>query len=128
MSITIDVTKTTLADLPEKILDYSYEVLMDQAHLMVGLAQVYCPVDTGALRDSIRVERGGEGKGWRTVRVRAGGYVINPKSHKLVNYSNYVEFGTARMDAQPFMRPAWEQVKPQILEMLKSGVVERWQK
>ena len=126
MSISVDVTKTSLADVPEQMLDYALEVLLDQAHLMVGLAQIYVPVDTGSLRDSIRVERGGVGKDWRTVRVRAGGYVTNPKSHKKVNYSNYVEFGTSKMGAQPFMRPAWEQIKPTILEMLKNGVVERW--
>jgi HK97 gp10 family phage protein len=128
LSISIDVTKTSLATLPEKMLDYAQEVLLNQAHVMVGLAQIYVPVDTGSLRDSIRVERGGEGKAWREVRVRAGGYITNPKTGKRVNYSNFVEFGTSRMSAQPFMRPAWEEVKPTILEMLKNNVVERWNK
>ena len=53
--------KDKIALLPEKMLEYAYEVMMNQAHLIVGLAQVYCPVETGALRDSIRVEHGGEG-------------------------------------------------------------------
>jgi HK97 gp10 family phage protein len=128
LSINIDVTKMSLATIPEKMLDYAFEVLLAQAHLMVGLAQVYAPVDTGSLRDSVRVERGGEGKQWRQVRVRAGGYITNPETGKLVNYSNFVEFGTSRMGAQPFMRPAWEEVKPTILDMLKNGVVERWDK
>jgi HK97 gp10 family phage protein len=125
MSITIDVTKVSLATVPEKMLDFAMEVILSQAHLMVGLAQINVPVDTGSLRDSIRVERGGEGQGWRQVRVRAGGYVTNPKTGRLVNYSNFVEFGTRKMSAQPYMRPAWEEVKPTILEMLKSHVVER---
>jgi len=128
MSITIDVTKTDLATVPEKMLDYAMEVLLQQAHVMAGLAQIYVPVDTGSLRDSIRVERGGEGKAWRQVRVRAGGYITNPKTGKLVDYSNYVEYGTSKMGAQPFMEPAWEEIKPTILAMLKSGVVERWSK
>jgi hypothetical protein len=119
MSITIDVTKTSLATLPEKMLDYAMEVLMDQAHLMVGLAQIYCPVDTGSLRDSIRVERGGEGLGWRQVSVRAGGYIFNYKSGKLVDYAGIVE------ERQPYMAPAWEEVAPTIVEMLQNGVVEK---
>jgi HK97 gp10 family phage protein len=92
---------------------------------MVGYAQIYAPVDTGALQSSIRVERGGVGLGWRQVRVRAGGYITNPKTGKLVNYSNFVEYGTKHMPAQPFMRPAWEIVKPQIALMLKNNVVEK---
>jgi HK97 gp10 family phage protein len=125
LSISVDCTKLSLATLPEKMMDFAMEVLLDQAHLMVGLAQMYVPVDTGSLRDSIRVERGGEGQGWRQVRVRAGGYVTNPKTGRLVNYSNFVEFGTRKMSAQPYLQPAWEEVKPQITEMLKSHVVQR---
>jgi len=119
MSITIDVTKTSIATLPEQMLDWALEVLMDQAHLMVGLAQVYCPVDTGSLRDSIRVERGGEGEGWRRVSVRAGGYIMNPKTGRLVDYAGIVE---AR---QPFMAPAFYEVEPTIKEMLEAKVVEK---
>lgn len=119
MSMTIDVTKTDLATLPEKMLDYALEVLLAQANLMVELAQVYCPVDTGSLRDSIRVERGGEGEGYRQVRVRAGGYITNPKTGRLVDYAGTVE------QRQPFMAPAWEEVAPTIVDMLQNGVVEK---
>jgi hypothetical protein len=119
MSITIDVTKTSIATLPEQMLDYAKEVLLDQARLMVGLAQVYAPVDTGALRDSIRVEVGGEGAGWRQVSVRAGGYIMNPKTGRLVDYAGIVEM------RQPYMAPAWEEVAPTIREMLQNGVVEK---
>jgi hypothetical protein len=119
MSITVDVTKTSVAELPEKMLDYALEVIMNQAHLIVGLAQVYCAVDTGSLRDSIRVERGGEGLRWRQVRVRAGGYIINPKTGKLVDYAWIVELRT------PFLQPAFDEVAPQIKEMLQVGVISK---
>ena len=123
MSIQMDVTeayvKEKLANLPEKMLDWAFEVLMEQAELMKGLAQVNVPVDTGSLRDSIRVERGGEGEAWRRVSVRAGGYVVNPKTGRLVNYASVVEA------KQPFMRPAFEQVEPTIAEMIEAKVVEK---
>ena len=123
MSIQLDVSDTyvkdKLATLPEKMLEYAFEVLMEQAHLMVGLAQVYCPVETGSLRDTIRVERGGEGLNWRQVKVRAGGYITNPKSGRIVNYAVYVE------SQQPFMQPAFDEVKPTIAEMLRAGVVQK---
>jgi hypothetical protein len=119
MSITIDVTKTSVADLPEKMLDYALEVLMDQAHLMAALWQIYINVDTGAARDSIRVERGGEGMGWRQVRVRGGGYIINPKTGRLVDYMPIIEakYGAGQQ--------AFDEIVPTIREMLQNGVVEK---
>jgi hypothetical protein len=123
MSIKYDLSDTfvkeKLANLPEKMLEWAFEVLMKQAELMKGLAQVYVPVDTGSLRDSIRVERGGQSLNWRQVRVRAGGYVTNPKSRRLVNYAAVVEA------KYPYMRPAFEEVKPTIAEMIKAEVVQK---
>ena len=120
--LTFDLTSGTikqdLAELPEKMLDHAFEVLLDQAHLMVGLAQIYVRVDTGSLRDSIRVERGGEGQHWRVVRVRAGGYIVNPDTGRLVDYAVHVE------NKYPFMRLAWMEVRPTIDDMIKSGVVQ----
>ena len=110
--------KANLARLPEKMLDSAFEELMQQAELMKGLAQVYVLVDTGSLRDSIRVERGGEGEFWRRVRVRAGGYVTNPRTGRLVDYAVYVE------QKQPFMSPAWDEVSPNIADLIKRRVVE----
>ena len=123
MSIKYDlsdsVVKEKLANLPEKMLEFAFEVLMKQAELMKGLAQVYVPVDTGSLRDSIRVERGGESQHWRQVKVRAGGYVTNPKTGKLVDYAIYVEGKTG------FMRQAFEEVKPTIAGMIEANVVQK---
>lgn len=122
MSIRFDlasgVVKEDIARLPEKMLEFAFEVLLQQAELMKGLAQVYVPVDTGSLRDSIRVERGGEGEGWRRVRIRAGGYVTNPKTGRLVNYAAIVEA------KYPYMRPAFDEVKATIAEMITAKVVE----
>jgi hypothetical protein len=111
--------KQKLATLPEKMLEWAFEVLMKQAELMKGYAQVYVPVDTGSLRDSIRIERGGEGLHWREVRVRAGGYVTNPRTGRLVNYALHVELRS------PYMRPAFEAVRPTITEMIQAEVVEK---
>jgi len=121
VSIKFDLgrAKTDLADLPEKMLDYAFEVLMSRAELMKDLAQVYVRVDTGSLRDSIRIERGGESKDWRRVRVRAGGYVTNPKTGRLVNYAAVVE------QRFPYMRPAFDEIKGDIANMIRAKVVEK---
>ena len=123
MSIQIDVSDTyvkdKLATLPEKMMEYAFEVLMQQAELMKGLAQIYVPVDTGSLRDSIRIERGGEGLHWRRVSVRAGGYVTNPRTGKLVDYAVHVE------RRQPFMQPAFDEIKSTLGDMLKASIIQR---
>lgn len=130
MSITLDLADPTvkqkIAELPEKMLEYAFEVLMKQAELIRDLAQVYVPVDTGSLRDSIRIERGGEGLAWRGVKVRAGGYVTNPRTGKRVNYAKYVEEGTRHMSARPYLMLAVTEVQPTIAEMIKAGVVDKF--
>ena len=117
--------KQKLAELPEKMLEYAFEVLIKQAELMRDLAKIYVPVDTGSLRDSIRVERGGEGKGWREVRVRAGGYVTNPETGRLVDYARYQEEGTKFQVGKFYMQQAFDEVKPTIAMMIKANVVEK---
>lgn len=129
MSITIEAdeanVKAQIAELPQKMLDYAFEVLMKQAELIKDLAQIYVPVETGALRDSIRVERGGEGKNWRQVRVRAGGYVVNPKTGKLVDYALFQEEGTRYIYGKYFLARAVSEVQPTISEMIKINVVNQ---
>lgn len=53
-----------------------------------------CPVDTGRLRSSITHQVGQDGKG-----------VVGVVGTD-VDYAPYVEMGTSRMGAQPFLRPA----------------------
>lgn len=62
-------------------------------------AKQLCPVDTGNLRSSIsfRIEHVGA----TTVGVVGTN----------VEYAPYVEYGTRRMAAQPFLRPALEAAK-----------------
>lgn len=129
MSIQLNLSdpavKARLAELPQKMTDYAFEVLLKQAHLIVGLAQINCPVETGSLRDSIRVERGGVGLRWREVRVRAGGYITNPDTGKIVDYAKFQEFGTKYISAQYYLTRAVEAVQPTIAAMIKSEVVNK---
>jgi len=123
MSLKLDLGKGTVkqdvAELPEKMLDFAFEVLMDRARLMQGIAQILVRVDTGSLRDSIRIERVAPSYHLhRVVRVRAGGYVTNPKTGKIVNYAAIQEM------KHPYMRPAWEQVSGDIEEMIRAKVVQ----
>jgi len=111
-------TKYALAELEDNIADWAFEALLEQAEVMKGYWQIFINVDTGAARDSIRIERGGEGKYWKQVKVRGGGYVINPKTGRLVDYMWVLEqrYGAGRA--------AFEIIKPVIAMMIEEKVVE----
>ena len=106
------IVKQDIAAIPNKILEGAEEAIMQVAQLMSGLAKVHVRVDTGSLRDSIRVERGGQSMHWREVKVRAGGYIVNPKTGRLVDYAAAVE------SKYPYMRPAWNEVQPEALAII----------
>ena len=58
-----------------------------------------CPVDTGRLRSSITEEMGRDSRGL-VARIGTN-----------VEYAAYVELGTRRMRAQPYLRPALDAAK-----------------
>lgn len=70
-------------------------------------AKMNAPVDTGALRNSIAASKNDE-LSWQ---VAVG-----------VNYGAFVEYGTTRMAAQPFLTPAVEAVKPALFAALESMI------
>ncbi len=79
-------------------------VLKEVAKEVKKEAKELVPVDTGALRASIRVIVTAATAGHITrVGVRAGGFEVNPKTGNLVNYAVYVEFGTSRQTPQPYL-------------------------
>ena len=59
-------------------------------------AQGKAPVDTGTLKRSI------------TLEITDAG--MTAESEATVHYAGYVEYGTRFMNAQPYMRPALEEV------------------
>lgn len=98
-----------------KNLDHYTEEIQDNledaltAGAMVGerFAKEYAPVETGTLRRSIAVET--EEKNKSAVVVRCG---------TNVEYAPFLEFGTSRMAAHPFMRPAFFNHKSEILDKI----------
>lgn len=86
---------------------YVAEALDEIAGNIITDAKSYVAVDTGSLQKSIRKQVYAKpAHNVRKIGVRAGGYVRNPKTGRLVDYAVYQEYGTSRMRPQPFMRPA----------------------
>jgi len=93
--------------MPQAFEESALEALNKTADDARDRAKELVPVDTGSLKKSIRKERHAWPAGNITyVGIRAGGYVVNPKTGRLVDYARYVCYGTSRQRPQPFMRPA----------------------
>lgn len=74
-------------------LDAAIERALEKVGLVAeGYAKRLCPVDTGRLRNSI------------THVIDAGEQAVYVGTN--VEYAPYVELGTARQKAQPYLRPA----------------------
>lgn len=76
------------------------------ALMIEGEAKKLCPVDTGRLRASIHA--GKKGKGVAYVGTN-------------VEYAPFVEFGTYKMRAKPYLRPAAKKV---LSRLRKKGLFE----
>lgn len=83
------------ASLPDSITEGMRKATKEAAVVTKDVAKRKCPVRTGKLRKSIFYEVKGTFK-----------FVVGAKT----NYATYVEYGTTRMRAQPYIRPAFIQV------------------
>jgi len=86
-------------------------VIDSAAKLVWDTAVTLVPVRTGRLKSSIRIEE--TGRLMERV-VRAGG--------DEAPYAGFVEHGTYKMAAQPFMRPAAEARGPEIESLILEGM------
>jgi len=72
------------------------------ATIVQAQAKALAPVDTGALKSSIGVSRG------------SGSTSATASVDTSKEYAAYQEFGTSRMMAQPYMRPAAQLATPKV--------------
>lgn len=90
-------------------IDSAIGVALEEIGLLAeGYAAERCPVDTGNLRASI------------THEVDAGGNAVYIGTN--VEYAPYVELGTSRQKAQPFLRPAASEHGTQYRQVLKKAL------
>lgn len=100
------------------------------------------PIDTGKLRKAIYQKQIRElssavqqtffvgwrhGKKERAVqrRRKRGGQTVTVIEDRDAYYGRFVEFGTAKMAAQPFMRPAYESQKEAALQAIREYIANR---
>lgn len=90
-----------LEQIPERLREAAGQALSLEDFL--ELAKSLCPVETGALRSSIRAERHGP---LTAVLVAGGGGFVNPRTGREVDYARHVHDGTSRQAPNPFLLQA----------------------
>lgn len=107
-SCKIDVVYNHIGRLSEEARRLAEAAVLKAAVDVKAYAKRVVPVDIGNLENSIQSKR--EDPLLWTVGPRGPDYAI------------YVEYGTYRMRAQPYMRPAADAVKPSFIEAMKKIV------
>lgn len=106
----IRVESNRFPDLINKAPDRARELVKKAAYELEARAKTEVPVDTGNLRNSIRTS------------FENGGLTGIVSTN--VEYAAYVEFGTVKMAAQPYMTPAAEQVRKSFERAVKDELIK----
>ena len=77
-------------------------VIKNNGEKLRARASALSPIDTGFMQSNI------------DSYYQGGGSSLEAYVHSRAGYSGFVEFGTRKMSAQPFMRPAVEWIGPQL--------------
>ncbi len=102
--------------LPPEVFERVQQVLQNGAIRLAERAREFAPVRTGHLMASIKAnigERTESEAAFDPVQVIAD-----------TPYASFIEFGTSKMRAQPFLRPATEETEPEILEEVDNVLSE----
>ncbi len=109
MSISVSVDTTKLDAIIARLPGNRDKIVRATASHILGEARKRAPVATGALRDNSEVVIG---DGYTNVEFRQ-------------EYAAYVELGTHKMAAQPFLTPAVEAEAKLLEDRIKEGLIQK---
>lgn len=104
------------------------EVMRDSLDKMVVQAKIFVRKDTHSLEKSIRRETYAQPAGCiLQMGFRGGGYIVNPKTGRLVDYAPDQEYGNSRgIGFTPYMRPSADKFEPEMKRRLKQVGIKRF--
>lgn len=89
---------------------FTTDDLLKGAEVILTRAQTLCPVDTGFLRET--------------------GYISVFSTEVVIGfdaeYASYVEYGTSKMEAQPYLRPALDEAEEEALNAIADSIESHW--
>lgn len=127
-----------MRELPERVAKNALRSAVSSAAAVVrDEAKLRAPVDTGEMKRDIMIKRERDAKGGPMVATYSV-YVRSGKKSRLAGkkrnvqrdsfYWRFVEYGTAKMPAQPFMRPAFQAKKEAAIDAMREKLDARIQK
>lgn len=108
----LDAARRRLEGIADRVAGVTEEAVAEFAADVETHMKGVVPVDTGVLRDSIKAEKAGDG------------WTVGPRG---VDYAEFVENGTSRSPAQPYVAPTlvWaKQEGPKRIARRIEGVIE----
>lgn len=108
-----DVIKRVLKEMDEAAGDVLMQGAKAGGKIALDYARRECPVDTGALRDSLKLEEDKKTKVKATIKV---------DYDKTIKYGTFVELGTRTRPANPFLRNAVDTNMDEINNEIKNTV------
>ena len=112
MSISVSVDTTKLNEIIAKLPANRDKIVKAVAFEVLREAQQKAPVDTGALKANADVNTKYAGDGIMSVEFYQ-------------EYAPYVELGTYKMAARPFLTPAVEAGEKKLVSLIKEGLIEK---
>jgi len=95
------------------------KALKDAAEPVLEDAKVNAPIRTGKLKEGLKISGIKNRDGTKYVLVG-----IDKSDSSKIFYGKFIEFGTSKMSPRPFLEPAYEKNKKEILERIKSTLKE----
>ena len=99
----VKVTRKKMAAYPATFAKINREFLPLAAKVVIGEAKTRVPVDTGILRGSI------------VSKVTHDKAIVGTS----IEYAQHVEYGTRKMSAQPYLRPALDSNRKGLVELYR---------
>ena len=109
MSISVSVDTTKLDAIIARLPGNRDKIVRATASHILGEARMRAPIRTGALRNNSQVT---DGRGYSNVEFNQ-------------EYAAYVEFGTYKMAARPFLKPAVEAEAPLLTQRIKDELIQK---
>lgn len=95
------------------------QALRNAAEPVLEDAKANAPVRTGKLKEGLKISSIKIKEGMKYVLVG-----VDKSDNSKIFYSKFIEFGTTKMSARPFLGPAYEKNRREIIEEIKNTLRE----
>ena len=112
-----------LKEIGAETIEAAKEETKRQAEIIAADARQRCPVDTGALRDSIKVV---EVRGGLVCRISANARNSKGKAWPDFAYGQVVEFAPPNKGGRPFLYPAFDAHRDAAQQAIYDAVQKAW--